>query len=48
MHICEVTWTPDSHGYPCHAQCSCGWQSWGYVAAHAAQATGDDHLARVS
>ena len=31
--------------YPFKPRCSCGWSTWGYVAAHAAQILVDAHLA---
>ena len=36
------------HGYPYRAHCSCGWQSWGYVAAHAAHDMADAHVTEIA
>lgn len=44
-HETSVDWVPNNHGYPFRATCTCGWQSLGYVARHAADAMAEDHLA---
>jgi hypothetical protein len=44
-HTTEIIKVSDgNHGYPFVARCSCGWNSWGYVRAHAAQIMADDHV----
>ena len=40
-HSVAVTFTGGR--YPFRPTCSCGWTTWGYVAAHAAQDMADDH-----
>lgn len=40
--------TDGGHGYPYRAHCSCGWQSRGYVAAHAAHDMADAHVTEIA
>jgi len=40
-HSVAVTFTGGR--YPFRPTCSCGWATWGYVSAHAAQDVADDH-----
>ena len=40
--------TDGGHGYPYRAHCSCGWQSRGYVAAHAAHGMADAHVVEMA
>ncbi|QGH75728.1 hypothetical protein SEA_DREAMCATCHER_101 [Mycobacterium phage DreamCatcher] len=45
VHETEVVWTPNNHGYPYLAKCSCGWAaSRRYAAEHAAKDAADDHV----
>ncbi|AVO25696.1 hypothetical protein SEA_MCGUIRE_91 [Mycobacterium phage McGuire] len=44
VHETEVVWTPNNHGYPYLAKCSCGWASRRYAAEHAAKGMADDHV----
>ncbi|ACE79926.1 hypothetical protein SEA_PARI_90 [Mycobacterium phage Pari] len=47
-HDVEVVWTPNNHGYPYLAKCSCGWAaSRRYAAEHAAKDAADDHVSAV-
>lgn len=47
-HVTRVTTSRNDHGYPFNAVCSCGYTSWGYVRAHAAQTMAEHHLGEVS
>lgn len=47
VHATEVR-ANGGHGYPYRAHCSCGWQSWGYVAAHAAHDMADAHVTEIA
>lgn len=42
--VAGVVWR-DNARYPYVPTCSCGWGTWGYVAAHAAQILADAHMA---
>ena len=47
VHATEVR-ADCGHGYPYRAHCSCGWQSRGYVAAHAAHDMADAHVTEIA
>lgn len=47
-HDIEAGWTPNNHGYPYKARCSCGWSSRGYAAKHAAEDMATWHRDQVS
>jgi hypothetical protein len=40
--------TDGGHGYPYRAHCTCGWRTWGYVAAHAAHGMADAHIVEIA
>ena len=47
-HVTRVTTSRNDHGYPFNAVCSCGYTSWGYVRAHAAEIMADDHRTTIA
>jgi hypothetical protein len=47
-HEILTGWTPNNHGYPYRASCSCGWQSLGYVTDFAAEIMADEHRKEVA
>lgn len=46
-HTTTVDWTPNNHGFPYRATCTCGWASRGYVHMHAAESMAEDHTSTV-
>lgn len=48
MNAHVATVTVERGRFPFRPACSCGWSTWGYVAAHAAQGVADAHVAEVA
>jgi hypothetical protein len=46
-HVVHVAKARNDHGYPYTAVCACGYTSWGYVRAHAAEIMAEHHLGEV-